>query len=111
MCVSFVLSAIVSLSLLLWLLLCFCDYTLPCLCILCLPFRRGPVVAICVSFVCCVCHFAICVSFVCCVCHFAICVSFVCCVCHLSGRQSDELSATVLQHQVSLPLSTKSVGS
>ena len=98
MYVSFVLSAIcecvshlsclpfVSLSLLLWLVLCFCDYTLPCLCILCLPFRRGPVVAICVSFVCCVCH-------------FAICVSFVCCVCHLSGRQSDEPSATVLQHQ------------
>ena len=67
--------------------------------------------AIGVSFVCCLCHFAIFVSFVCCVCHFAIFVSFVCCVCHLSGRQSDELCATVLQHQVSLPLSTKWIGS
>ena len=58
----------VSLSFLLWLLLCFCNYTLPCLCILCLPFRRDPVVAIGVSIVCCVSPFAICVSFVCCVC-------------------------------------------
>ena len=97
MCVSFVVSAVcecvchlsclpfVSLSLLLCLLLCFRDYTLPCLCILCLP----SVVVLSwqlVSVSCvCVCHRGFCVSFLCCVCHCAICVSFVCCVCHFAA--------------------------